>query len=167
MAFCQIHGDTFSWLQFLFDSCFYLGFSNSGVVIAIQLWDLRTNLCYILVAWRGIWRDWFDPRLPFRTDCRWGMIWYVIWMALVSRNSIRLALICVPPFGCGRLHTWVIFPLFDGRSARLIDWLLAFGFCKFDTFLFVSLSFVPFPFSASYMMTLHALEHFLWSFVVW
>jgi hypothetical protein len=28
-------------------------------------------------------------------------IWYALWMALVSRNLIRLALICVLPFGCG------------------------------------------------------------------
>jgi len=101
--------------------------------------------------------------------------------------SIHLALICVPPFDCGRLNTscslnsFFEIPWFDGwirppvrsappppgapppipspcaliatkfdtscswifsskfrclmvdRHAWLIDWLLAFGFCKFDT----------------------------------
>jgi hypothetical protein len=119
MAFCQIHGDTFSCLQFLF-----------RFIFLFRVFKLRCCNCYSTLRFEnrsmlhfsclGDFGGTDSVLSSFRTDSRSGMIWYVIWMALVSRNSIRLALICVPPFGCRRLNTscslnsFFEIPWFDG-----------------------------------------------------
>ncbi len=120
---------------------------------------LSFSMTCSLVVW-GIWRGTDSVLSSFRTDCRWGLIWYALWMALVSRNSIRLALICVPPFGCGRwntscsLNSFFEIPWFDGGIRPP---------CAIST----PLPCCPRALWSPQNLTLHALEYFLWNSVVW
>jgi hypothetical protein len=113
----QIHGDTFSWLQFLFDSYFYLGFSNSGgVVIAIQLWDFENRSMLHFSCLGDLEGDWF------------GLLLLSNWLSLEDDLVCNLTLHALEFFLWNSVVWWSISTL-----DWLIDWLIAFGFCKFDT----------------------------------